>query len=241
MPDVIGKKKYKKISLKNIKEGEEVIKFLNKLNIPIFTVTGNNDWTHHKEIGQTVTGAFDYDKKLIKDHATTKLVSKTKNFELLDFASKKYKEFNLIGYPRSSYPGYPTKHVINKYGMNSKEIKKRINSYKQYEKRMLKVWKGKKNIIFVSHNVPYGLNKLDIIRAKKADKLAKGRHYGSILTKNLIKKKQPRLCICGHMHENPGAAKIGKTKVVNPGAALEGRYAIIRISPKTTSVKLKKA
>ena len=45
--EIIGKKKYKDYILKDLKQGEAVLKKLNKIGetIPIVTVTGNLDYT----------------------------------------------------------------------------------------------------------------------------------------------------------------------------------------------------
>jgi hypothetical protein len=69
----------------------------------------------------------------------------------------------------------------------------------------------------------------------------KGKHYGSYLARKVILELKPILVICGHMHENPGIIKLGKTVVVNPGPANEGRAAVIKIDlerKKIKSVKL---
>ena len=52
----------------------------------------------------------------------------------------------------------------------------------------------------------------------------------------VIKKYKPALLVCGHMHENQGKCKINATLVVNPGAALEGKAAIIDFDEKMKRV-----
>ncbi len=52
-----------------------------------------------------------------------------------------------------------------------------------------------------------------------------------------IKKYKPALVVCGHMHENQGTCKIGKTIVINPGAALEGKAAMINFDEKKGKVE----
>jgi len=116
--------------------------------------------------------------------------------------------------------------------INEEKIKK---DYKVHKKKMSKFFKGAKNTIFISHNVPY-MTKLDNI-SQKGHVLARNKHYGSYLVKQLIKKYQPRLVIAGHMHENPGKIRIGKTIVVNPGAAMDGRAALIELTDKHIRVR----
>src|SRR3989344_8150976 len=46
--DVIGKKKYKEIVLKDLAMGEKALKKLNELSVPVFSVTGNVDYTREE-------------------------------------------------------------------------------------------------------------------------------------------------------------------------------------------------
>ena len=59
--------------------------------------------------------------------------------------------------------------------------------------------------ILLVHYPPYGY----------VDKNMFGEHVGSKFVLNLIKKYQPKYCICGHIHEAFGKAKIGNTIVIN--------------------------
>jgi len=74
---------------------------------------------------------------------------------------------------------------------------------------------------------------LDQVNDKTAHKLAYKSHKGSFLTREMIKKYQPLICISGHIHESYGIKKLGKTIVINSGAAYEKRYAVIEINGKT--------
>ncbi|MBI2581193.1 metallophosphoesterase family protein [Candidatus Woesearchaeota archaeon] len=66
--------------------------------------------------------------------------------------------------------------------------------------------KGKK-IIFITHQPPHG-TKLDYIWA----------HHGNKSYTRFVKKFQPLLHVCGHLHETQGKKdRIGKTLVINPG------------------------
>jgi len=74
--------------------------------------------------------------------------------------------------------------------------------------------------ILVSHLPPYGV--LDKVNSKFVPKYWKGKHAGSKVVLDYIKKKQPRYVFCGHIHEGKGNAKIGKTEICNVGS--EGDY-----------------
>lgn len=82
-----------------------------------------------------------------------------------------------------------------------------------------------KDPILVSHCPPYG--KLDVVLDGKADKSSKGKHVGSKVVLDVIKKHQPRYVFCGHIHEGKGQGKIGKTQVYNVG--FNGDYIILDI------------
>lgn len=72
--------------------------------------------------------------------------------------------------------------------------------------------------IVLTHAPPYGT---------KLDKTHSGIHAGSMGLRKFIEEKQPKLCICGHIHEGRGVEKIGNTIVVNPGPLARGYYAVI--------------
>jgi len=85
------------------------------------------------------------------------------------------------------------------------------------EKRLNKLLNELENPIVLSHAPPYGV----------LDKTKSGKHVGSKILLKAIKKHQPKLVLCGHIHEAKGKAKIGKTQVINLGCC--GDYEIIEI------------
>lgn len=68
--------------------------------------------------------------------------------------------------------------------------------------------------ILLCHNPPYGY--LDINNNPDTPNMI-GKHQGSKLILDYIKRKQPKYCLCGHIHEAKGKTKIGKTIVINGG------------------------
>ena len=88
-----------------------------------------------------------------------------------------------------------------------------------------------KKVIFVSHNVPYN-TKLDKITSKEAPKQVRGKHFGSKLARRVINAYHPVLAVGGHIHESVGKQKLGKTLVLNPGSATEGKAMIVDIEDK---------
>ncbi|MEM0118223.1 MAG: metallophosphoesterase family protein [Conexivisphaerales archaeon] len=72
--------------------------------------------------------------------------------------------------------------------------------------------------ILVSHSPPVGT---------PADRLENGGHAGSKAVREYIATYNPRLVLCGHVHEAVAKFKLGESLVINPGSAASGRYARI--------------
>jgi Icc-related predicted phosphoesterase len=78
--------------------------------------------------------------------------------------------------------------------------------------------------ILLTHMPPYGI--LDIVNNPAAPKSWQGKHAGSKLILDYIKKEHPKYVFCGHIHEAAGQTKLGKTEIFNLGLA---GYKIIEI------------
>jgi uncharacterized protein len=74
-------------------------------------------------------------------------------------------------------------------------------------------------LIVVSHAPPKGSG---------AD-LSRGSSIGSASLAAALERLRPVLWVCGHIHESPCAAYVGRTLVINPGPLKEGRYAIAEL------------
>ncbi|MBU1246052.1 MAG: hypothetical protein KKB27_03580, partial [Nanoarchaeota archaeon] len=131
-----------------------------------------------------------------------------------DSKIKNFKDYQLVGYGKCNSPEYPQyKSDIKKktYG----DLKKAKKKYKKLLQRYDTLFKkGKKPLVFLSHNVPFN-TPLDQIVNK--DSPRNGDHFGSVIAKRMIEKYQPLVCIGGHMHEHFGKCKIGKTTCINSG------------------------
>ena len=100
---------------------------------------------------------------------------------------------------------------------NNKDKKKIAKARKQTAKAK-HILKNFKNLdILVCHQPPYGY--LDETNHPSAPKEWKGKHAGSKVILDYIKKEQPKHVFCGHIHESEGEAKIGKSLVYNLGVA----------------------
>ena len=215
--EFIGKKKVKEKTLQDLKQGEKILKEINKSKVPVFTITGNLDYAKWPDL---------YDRKTkikwgwAEQDFFGRVIKKYKNIKVFDYSYIKFNGFVFIGVARSTFPG-----------------KVKSKNYRKYKSKLDNLFRKfkKEKIILVSHNVPYG--KLDGIKTKEIDKKLKRKHYGSKLARRLIDKYQPILTLAGHMHENPGKAKLGKTIVINPGAAVDGKAAIVEIDEIKGKVK----
>jgi len=98
-----------------------------------------------------------------------------------------------------------------------KFFKNRVRKNKKRELKLNKLLKENSNSILITHNPPYGI----------LDKAYDGKHVGSKIILKAIKKHQPKLVLCGHIHEAKGKAKIGKTIIYNLGS--HGDYKVLNI------------
>ncbi len=85
--------------------------------------------------------------------------------------------------------------------------------------KILKNFKTTENLILVSHSPPYGTD-VDFTGVK---------HIGSTAIRKFVEDFQPLLVCTGHAHEGRGITKIGRTIIVNAGAAKNGFCAIIDV------------
>jgi Icc-related predicted phosphoesterase len=223
--EVIGKKKTKQAIKKDWKNAEKVMKKLETFKIPVLTTLGNYE--------SIIADSFDIHKTYLKDAKKwewyeqdffAKALKKFKNIKRIDYKHKKFRGLIFIGGYGHTIPGK----------VKSKNFKK----YKSKLDRLFKKFKKENKqgkIIFVMHNMPYKC--LDKITDKNAPKQARGQHYGSKLNRRIIEQHQPILAIGGHIHENQGKKKIGKTTVINNGAAYENKATIIYFDEEKGRIK----
>lgn len=234
--EVIGKKKYKKLVTEDLRRAEISLKALNKLPIPVYTVLGNIDWPSPDDI-------VDFNKKIIQSQPNwerknrlANILKKYKNIHRFDYSYAKFGACVFIGMRGHSAPGKAGSKAFRKY----KKILDKL--FKKFRKE-----NRENKIIFVSHNIAYH-TKLDKIKKKFLKEVKKGhygksnrklsRHYGSKMAKKIVDQYHPLLALGGHIHEGMGKQKLGRTMLVNPGSAHEGKAAIIELNEgKVKSVK----
>ncbi len=226
--EFIGKKKHKKLVMEDVRRAEVALKVLNKLPVPVYTVLGNIDYPP-----DDVSDFWDKKKKRIskwdRKEPFLSILKKYKNIKRFDYSYLKFQDYIFVGMRGHSFPGRVKSKAFRKH---KAKLDKLFRKFKKENKE------GK--IIFVSHNIAHD-TKLDRISLKALKTALKGfygrkikkkklkRHYGSKMARRIINSYQPVLHIGGHIHEAFGKDKIGKTTLVNPGAAHEGKATIIEL------------
>lgn len=114
----------------------------------------------------------------------------------------------------------------NEFGTKDKKKIKMAKKETKHHKKVLNNFK--KLDFFIFHQPPYGV--LDRV-GLPAPKAWHGKHAGSKVILNYIKKEKPSYGFCGHIHEAVGKDKIGKTILYNLGAS--GSYLFLDFDNKT--------
>ncbi|RPH51511.1 MAG: phosphoesterase [Desulfobacteraceae bacterium] len=78
----------------------------------------------------------------------------------------------------------------------------------------------RKDTILIAHPPPFGT----------LDKVFGKFHAGCKSLQEIVSRRQPQLLICGHIHEMPGSAFLGKTLVVNCSIGMKGKGALIELN-----------
>ena len=181
-----------------------VLNFLSKY-APTYLIFGNVEW-EDSEVPKEIK-MFSL-KKALKDMKKVHLI----NNKVICFKDKK-----IVGVKYFVEDNW-VKTFIPKNERRFKKAKKETEKTKKFLNKI-----GKTDIL-LCHQPPYKI--LDKVTAKFAPKQWQGKHAGSKVILDYIKRKQPRYVFCGHIHEGEGTKKIGKTEVYNLGTT---RYKIIEI------------
>jgi Icc-related predicted phosphoesterase len=212
--EVIGVRDAKKLERDSYNSGLEIMKKLNKIGKKVYFVWGNSDFYKEYSTSEPLSimpGFFDDKLKNLK------------NLELVDKKMRKINSVEIIG-----SGGYVdvTEFIKNSVDKRKDKQRKRKARYDQDARNLGKLFgkkKPKPGFIFLTHYTPYKC--LDKVNFK--DSPMNGKYVGWEPYNKIILKYKPALVICGHMHENQGKCKIGNSIVINPGAAGEGRAAVI--------------
>jgi Icc-related predicted phosphoesterase len=204
---IAGKKKYESLVKRDFKAGIKVLRTLNGLGKPVLIIFGNGDWYRF------------FGNKTGKDYEG--YVRKMRNLKNITYGKAKFKQLAFVGF--GGYMDIDSFFIKKEWkqdeGMEER-IERRINSKKILFSNLRKA-KGEK--ILVLHYTPR--NAFDIIH-NKGNPLD-GKSAGVSIFNEAMKKFNPKIVFCGHMHEYQGAKKLGKSLVINPGDAERGRFAVV--------------
>jgi len=222
--EFFGKKKFKKILLKDYEGGKRVIKYLTSFGKPVISVFGNGDeeW-------------YDYpfeDDGWEQDPEMAKFLSTLKNFQDVTYNVVDSETYSVVGF--GGYIDALENHTLPGIQFNRKRYEAAVNRLKQSKKAFGKLLKRAKkpHKIFLFHYPPKGyFDKVNI------GGLYKGISVGPHFFTESIKKHEPKLVFCGHMHEYQGKKKAGKTTVISIGAASLGRATLIDFAEKSGRIK----
>ena len=201
-----------------LKTAYKILEELDDIGVPVFVTHGNHD-KHRKWM------TFKHKDKDPKYFIEDK-IKELKNVKLLDFSAVKFGDYYLYGV------GSKLRGVDLSKGKLKPKYKKYKEMYTKRIEKFFKEIKQRNKIIFLTHEPPMP-TKLDLITDKKSPMY--GKHAGDYIVYQMIKKYQPRVNICGHIHESKGAIRLGRTPCINIGS--EGKYAIISIESKGIRVK----
>jgi len=214
--EVIGLKKAKQLQKESFDSGLDILKRLNSIGKKIYLIWGNSDF--YKDFStsnpKSINPGF-YDNK----------IKRFKNILLINKKKKRIGGLDIIG-----HGGYVdvTEFIRNPINKDKKKQKRILKRYNKDSKELNKLFldkKPEKNFIFLIHYTPYRI--FDKVKLKSSPMY--GKHVGWMPYNKIIKKYGPQIVICGHMHEYQGMKKLYGVPIINPGAAHEGKAAIIEL------------
>ncbi len=195
--EFVSEHKLSRLIDENIMSMEYVVNKLDELEKLIYIVPGNSDFTKLRIKNKVEK---DYGFKM-NCKTLEGMIEKTNNLNLMFYSIKRIKNFDLIGFSDYNYLKKP---------------------FEVLERKFAKTRKNK--TILLTHETPYKI-KLDKVNYPGSP--AHGKNIGKKEYNKIIKKYNPLIHICGHMHENQGETKIKRTKIINPGYGGIGEFAII--------------
>jgi Icc-related predicted phosphoesterase len=224
--EILGKKEFKRLLEKDFQRGKFVLKELNKLNKKVILIFGNSDDEWYR---------YPFDKKVNSLKKRTQTIIKSlKNIHVITYSSIKLNDIQLIG-----FGGYiDVDSYFEKKAMKEISKERRLRIIERREKTKKKflslLARSKRKKILILHYPPAGV--FDIIHDKK-DNPMNNKSAGIKFFAEAIREHKPLLVLCGHMHEYQGMKKLYGVPIINPGAAVDGKAAIIDFDGKKGKIK----
>jgi Icc-related predicted phosphoesterase len=206
------KKELNQLYEKFVNSALDVLKYFEKSGKPVYYVYGNLFGMEYcimkRQIKNNNLKITNFEKEIKKLKNTKNIELKNAEFGGLKIAGVPY--FDNKDWNKTFDPEDEKKKEFAKW--QEPKISNFLNSL------------GKTDIL-LTHIPPYGF--LDKVTSKFAPNDWQGKHAGSKAILDYIKRYQPKLVLCGHIHEAKGKVKIGKTKIYNLGCC--GDYEILEI------------
>jgi hypothetical protein len=218
--DKLGKKKTKEYYLEDYNHGKKIIKDVDSIGKPVYTIDGNWDFLRSARLKKNYG---------IKINPLQKLIGKTKN---IHFMNKRIR--NVEGIKIYPHGGLMLATIFHRTEFD-KERRQRYKKWHDEQKKDLFRQKSKDLNIMLAHCPPYKY--FDKVKYSGVNPM-NGKHVGFEPYNEYIKKYRPTLFICGHMHEHQGVAKLGKTTILSHGPAQDGKAAILEIKDNKFRIKL---
>ncbi|MFA4953500.1 MAG: metallophosphoesterase [Candidatus Pacearchaeota archaeon] len=204
----LPKKEYTKKEIKEVYDevydsSINILKYLSTF-APVYTILGN--------VGSSDAETRKDEKKYkIKLHY---LISGINNLENVSLIKNGLRNINGLRIGFLEY--FVDTSWIKEFQEKDKLI---INKAKKESDNAKRVLKSFRNLdILLCHQPPYGF--LDKVTSRyNPPKSWIGKHAGSKLILDYVRKYRPRYVLCGHIHEGEGKKKIGKIEIYNLGVA----------------------
>ena len=199
--DIIGREEAKKAVNRSLEEGRNVFEYLDSFDKPVFVVPGNWDW-----IGDE-TWTF------LSENTFQEMIDEFKNIHNIDREVLSDGKYSYIGYGPCSAPEIP--QYEDDKPESDEKLEAMKQDYRETRKEVKELFRKAQNpVIFLSHNVPHGTS-LDQI--KNPDSPADGRHYGSLVVRDMLENFDPVLSAAGHIHEGKGTENVEEVMSLNAG------------------------
>lgn len=198
--EIMGREDAREAVNNSIEEGRNILEQLNSLQTPVFIVPGNWDWTGNSS-----------DWEFLDGKGYPAMLAEYENIHNLNYDARQFQNYRFIGYGPCSGPEIP-QYEDDRPG-SEEELEEMKHEYEENRARLSDLFTEDRTI-FLSHNVPQDT---DIDMIDNPDSPKNGRHYGSVIVRELVEEFAPDFNIAGHMHESEGVQDLGDTRCVNTG------------------------
>ena len=200
--ELMGEEEAKEEVKASIREGHKILQKLESLGVPVYVVPGNWDWTSEDEGWEFLDG-----------RGYPEMISDYSNVHDLNFELETLNGVDFIGYGPCSGPEVP--QYEDDKPDSEEELEEIREAYEENKEELETLFEQSNNeTVFLSHNAPHD-TRLDMI--DNPDSPKDGRHYGSLIVKELVEAYQPVYNVAGHMHESEGEEELGDTTCINTG------------------------